>query len=113
MSSIKEFLKPNLWKVILFIILIFGSYLILVYVNPRIFPCSTLINPLVERFSPRESYKLCGFCNFKGWFSGICGYADHHYNHTPGSIIMLIIILLILPYLVSCGIVSLIRRKKK
>ena len=100
----KQFLKPTKWTIIAFIILVFLSYLLYTYIFPiKIFQCK--IQPLVPN---PQGFKdsICGLDLYSG--SRIVGVSI---SFTPLGYLEIIIMLLILPYIISFIINSLIKRK--
>lgn len=93
----KEFLKPTLFKVILFIVLMIVFYLFFASVDVRIFHC-TMKYGVPENFLTKE-----GFCGL-ALLSGVQNI------FSPLGYLTMFIVLIIIPYLISCA-VALLRKK--
>jgi len=97
--GLKEFFKPTKYTIIIFIILIIIFLLILISTNIRMFPCKTqsvVPNP------PEPEDNLCGFSAGLG----------SSQEFTPLGYLIMIIVIIVLPYVISCIINSLIKRNK-
>jgi len=101
-----NFLKISSGKIIVFAGLIIIAYFILVFFDPKIFPCyikPVVLEPVV--FRP----DMCRTCNFDLPFQ-MCVTVGAIAKHTFWSILLFILFLLVIPYLVSCSIFSLIKK---
>ncbi|MDO8647447.1 MAG: hypothetical protein Q7R70_03455 [Candidatus Diapherotrites archaeon] len=97
-----DFLKPNFGKKILFVIFAVISFFILSAANPIIFPC--LARPVIPN-PPAFSESICGFP-----FNIVFGASI---QYTPVSMLLLAVFLLVIPYLLSCGVVEFFRKSSK
>ncbi len=105
--NLKDFFKPNRTKIILFLIFFILVYLVLTFTNPKIFPCYAR---MVIPNNPEFTYTTCNFCVLNTPLS-ICSVAGSEARPAFISRIMVLTFLLIIPYLLSCIVFSLIKKK--
>ncbi|MBU1120509.1 MAG: hypothetical protein ABIE23_01360 [archaeon] len=91
----KVFLKPTLFKVIIFIVLVIVFYLILSSIYFPIFHCYTQpVRPDLPPLPLKESF--CGL-------PGLAMMIGVKIVFSPLGYLTMFIVLIIIPYLISCG----------
>ena len=96
----KEILKPSKIKIIIFIVLFIVMFNVVRKVDMKIFPCK--ISPVLApdmSVTPKDS--ICSFVPMIGI----------RRNYYPAAYVELFMILIIIPYLIACGIGPLFRKK--